>query len=386
MVRFHTGLGDNELTLTLANPACLQGFIRAYPDIPIVLLHASYPFTREAGYLAAVYANVYLDIGEVFPMISRKGQESVIQQALELTPSSKLCWSTDGHYFQETYSLAVRQVREALKVVLLEMVEKDDVTYGEAAQMVKDILFETSNILYGLDLSFGLSSLECSTVTRLAETNSPLVTFEAFLSLHPTIKFVRVSWIDYATTVRTRMVRVSHVLSQLREPGNNGSMGIGILAMFGLYVLANDGTALPDYSTIELDFCPDFENIYVHPRKNAQGLPMYGNVMAKFVERDGSQHAFCPRTVMLNALAKAEDIGIKDFKMGFEIEFCLFQSEALRNNRIESISDVHAWTSGIALQAGDGKALQILEDIMTALEESGINTYQFHSEAAKGQC
>ena len=116
-IQFHTGLGDNDITLTKASPSHLQEFIRVYPTVPIVLLHASYPFTREAGYLASVYANVYADIGEVFPFISRDGQEAVIRQVLELCPWSKVLWSTDGHWFSETYLLAVMQIREVLESV-----------------------------------------------------------------------------------------------------------------------------------------------------------------------------------------------------------------------------------------------------------------------------
>ncbi|KAI9459896.1 hypothetical protein BJY52DRAFT_1118627, partial [Lactarius psammicola] len=48
----------------------------------VLLLHATYPYMREAGYLTAVYKNVYLDIGEVFPAVSRCGREALIQQAL----------------------------------------------------------------------------------------------------------------------------------------------------------------------------------------------------------------------------------------------------------------------------------------------------------------
>lgn len=97
-LQFHTGLGDNDIILTRSTPSHLQSFIKAYPKLPIVLLHASYPFTKEAGYLSSVYANCYMDIGEVFPMVSQNGQEEVLRQALELCPSSKLMWSTDGHW------------------------------------------------------------------------------------------------------------------------------------------------------------------------------------------------------------------------------------------------------------------------------------------------
>ncbi|TKA60632.1 hypothetical protein B0A55_10592, partial [Friedmanniomyces simplex] len=105
-LQFHTGLGDNDISLLDSSPACLQPLIKHFPTVPIVLLHSSYPYTREAGYLATVYRNVYLDIGEVFPMVSREGQEKIVRQALELTPTSKILWSTDGHHFPETYWLA----------------------------------------------------------------------------------------------------------------------------------------------------------------------------------------------------------------------------------------------------------------------------------------
>lgn len=92
--QFHTGLGDNDINLGLSNPSHLQPFIEMYAEVPIVLLHAAYPFTAEAGYLASVYGNVFLDIGEVFPFVSQDGQERVIRNALNLCPSEKLTWST----------------------------------------------------------------------------------------------------------------------------------------------------------------------------------------------------------------------------------------------------------------------------------------------------
>ena len=34
---------------------------------------------------------------EVFPMVSRDGQKAILRQALEITPGSKLLYSSDGH-------------------------------------------------------------------------------------------------------------------------------------------------------------------------------------------------------------------------------------------------------------------------------------------------
>jgi predicted TIM-barrel fold metal-dependent hydrolase len=126
--------------------------VAAFPTVPVVLLHSSYPYTQEAGYLATVYRNVYLDIGEVFPMVSRSGQETIVRQALELTPMSKILWSTDGHLQAETYWLANVQGREALEKIFTEMVQDDDLTIGQAIRAVEDILFHNSNKLYDLRL------------------------------------------------------------------------------------------------------------------------------------------------------------------------------------------------------------------------------------------
>lgn len=116
-LQFHTGLGDNDLNLLRANPAHLQPLIANYPDADIVLLHSAYPYTRQAGYLACVYPNVYLDLGEVFPMVSRDAQEKILRESLELTPTNRLLWSTDGHFHPETFWLANLQFRQALETV-----------------------------------------------------------------------------------------------------------------------------------------------------------------------------------------------------------------------------------------------------------------------------
>ncbi|EEB87547.1 hypothetical protein MPER_15069, partial [Moniliophthora perniciosa FA553] len=106
-VQFHTGLGDNDLSLLYASPAHMQPLIKAYPQTKIVLLHASYPYTKEAGYLTAVYSNVFLDFGEIFPAVSGPGQRAIVRQILDLTPTNKILWS-------KTYYLGTIQARQAL--------------------------------------------------------------------------------------------------------------------------------------------------------------------------------------------------------------------------------------------------------------------------------
>lgn len=153
-LQFHTGLGDNDISLLRSNPACLQPLIAAFPTVTFILLHSSYPYTREAGYLATVYKNAYLDLGEVFPMVGRDGQLSILREAMELTPMSKLLWSTDGHHFAETYYLANKQWRQVLEKVMVEYVEEEDITVQQAIQATQDIMFNNSNRVYFLKLQF----------------------------------------------------------------------------------------------------------------------------------------------------------------------------------------------------------------------------------------
>ncbi|KAK0236913.1 amidohydrolase 2 [Armillaria nabsnona] len=151
-VQFHTGLGDNDITLAFSSPSHMQSIIKAYPKTSFVLLHSSYPYTREAGYLTLVYANVFLDFGEIFPMVSAHGQRAVIRQMLEITPTNKILWSTDGHWFPETYYLGTVQARTALCEVLSELVANDDLTEVQAVKIVQDVLFHNSNRVYNLGL------------------------------------------------------------------------------------------------------------------------------------------------------------------------------------------------------------------------------------------
>lgn len=149
--QFHTGLGDTDINLVKSNPAYMQPLIEAFPQVDFIILHSSYPYTRESGYLAANYSNAWLDLGEAFPMLSRDGEESVLRQALELTPSSKILWSTDGHFYPETYWLANKHFREALERLLTSYVAAGDITVPQAIDIAVDIMFWNSNSLYKLD-------------------------------------------------------------------------------------------------------------------------------------------------------------------------------------------------------------------------------------------
>jgi predicted TIM-barrel fold metal-dependent hydrolase len=107
-----------------------------------VLLHC-YPFVREAGWLAHVYANVFLDLSLTIPHVARA--KEALAESLELAPISKLLYASDAASTPELYLLAAVWSREALAAVLLELLSAEEVV--PAAQM---ILRENALALYGL--------------------------------------------------------------------------------------------------------------------------------------------------------------------------------------------------------------------------------------------
>jgi predicted TIM-barrel fold metal-dependent hydrolase len=149
-VQFHTGFGDPDLDLQLSNPLYMRSLFedKRFHNAPIVLLHASYPFVREAGYLASVYPQVYLDFGLAVPFLSVAGMRRVVQQLLELAPTSKLMYSSDAHNIPELYYLGAKWGREVLAQVLDEAIKDSDLTANEAESVARAILCENARALH----------------------------------------------------------------------------------------------------------------------------------------------------------------------------------------------------------------------------------------------
>jgi uncharacterized protein len=151
-VQFHTGFGDPDLDLRLANPLHLRPLLEmpAFRGVPIVLLHAAYPFTREAGFLAAVYPQVYVDFGLAVPMLSRAGMRFAVAGLIELSPLSKVMASTDAHMIPELFYLGARWARRVVGEILEGAVQDGDLTFPEADRAAAAILKNNAAHLYGL--------------------------------------------------------------------------------------------------------------------------------------------------------------------------------------------------------------------------------------------
>ena len=127
-IELHTGFADPDLDLRDANPLNLRFLLEdnRFKKAPIVLSHGSYRYTREAGSLASVYANVYIDFGLAIPSLSTGGMLSVVQQLIELAPISKVMYSSDAHFIPDLYYLGAFRGRKVLGQVLDNAINNGD--------------------------------------------------------------------------------------------------------------------------------------------------------------------------------------------------------------------------------------------------------------------
>jgi len=131
-MQFHIGLGDDDIVMTKNDPTLMRALFTHEPfrDLPLILLHC-YPYHRQAGYLASIYPNVYVDLGLTIPIVG-PGAVRIIEETLELTPTSQLIASTDGHMTPEFQWFGVFVWRWALTRVLQGYVA-DNIMDEEAA-------------------------------------------------------------------------------------------------------------------------------------------------------------------------------------------------------------------------------------------------------------
>jgi hypothetical protein len=151
-LQFHTGYGDTDADLRLANPLHLRAVLETpnYRGMPVVLLHACYPYTREGGYLAAVYEHVYLDLSYGIPFLSYGEMAAFTRAALGVAPYTKLLYSSDGVGVPELHWLSAISARRVLGDALGECVARNELSAVEARDAGAALLKENAVRLYRL--------------------------------------------------------------------------------------------------------------------------------------------------------------------------------------------------------------------------------------------
>ena len=149
-VQFHVGYGDSDVDLHRCNPLLLTSLLRAIQPtgVPVMLLH-NYPFHREAGYLAQVFSNVFVDAGLATHNLGARAP-ALLAEALELAPFGKFLYSSDAFGLPELYYLGAVLFRCALSAFLRAGLEEDLYPERAVARLTRMLCADNAKRAYQL--------------------------------------------------------------------------------------------------------------------------------------------------------------------------------------------------------------------------------------------
>lgn len=149
-IQFHTGYGDTDADMLLANPLHLRSILerREYRSMPVVILHESYPYTQQGAYLATVYENVFFDLSYGIPFLGYHEMLHFTRAAFSVAPYSKLVYSSDAVGVPEIHWVSALVGRRILGNVLGECVANGDLSQAEAERAGNSVLHDNAIELY----------------------------------------------------------------------------------------------------------------------------------------------------------------------------------------------------------------------------------------------
>ncbi|GJY60763.1 protein FluG isoform X1 [Tanacetum coccineum] len=371
-MQIHTGFGDKDLDLRQANPLHLRNVLEdpRFADCRIVLLHASYPFSKEASYLASVYHQVYLDFGLAVPKLSVHGMISSVKELLELAPLKKVMFSTDGVAFPEAFYLGAKRAREVVFSVLRDACNEDDLSIPEALEAVTDIFAENANKFYKIDSA--LTSRAGS--THVSNTLSKLDSHVkgGFKSIQQDVVLVRVLWVDASGQHRCRVVPQQRFNKFVRENG----LGLTCASMGMSSAIDGPADETNLTGTGEIRLIPDLST-----RRKIPWMMQEEMVLADMHLKPGQVWEYCPRETLRRVSKVLKDEFNLEMNAGFENEFFLLKSQTRDGHEEWVPFDTSRYCSTSAFDA----ASPILHEVVNSLEFLNIDVEQLHAEAGNGQ-
>jgi hypothetical protein len=146
---FHCGGGDPDIDLEHATPVGLFPLLRDVQHQPVVLVHAGYPWIREAAYIASVLPNAYVEMSEQVPW--GWGQvDWALEMLLGAVPAAKVLYGSDEAGDPESFWASALLTRAALERVLTRFVERDYLSVEQAVRLGQLVLADACRALHGL--------------------------------------------------------------------------------------------------------------------------------------------------------------------------------------------------------------------------------------------
>ncbi|KAK6943902.1 Glutamine synthetase, catalytic domain [Dillenia turbinata] len=352
-VQIHTGFGDKDLDLRLSNPLHLRSLLEdnRFSKCRIVLLHASYPFSKEASYLASVYSQVYLDFGLAVPKLSVHGMISSVKELLELAPIKKVMFSTDGYACPETYYLGARRAREVVFTVLRDACIEGDLSISEATEAAKDIFSQNAKEFYRIDMTASSSGT--------IKTESHNILERVSSASKGDIGYIRIIWVDASGQQRCRVVPSYRFYDVVTK--NGVGLARASMGMTSFTDGPADGTNLTGVGEI---------------RRSREEM-----VLADMHLKPGEPWDICPREALRRVSRILKDEFDLVMNAGFEYEFYLLKS-IQREGKEEWIPfDLTPYCSTSSFDS----ASPMFHEVVAALQSLHIPVEQLHAESGRGQ-
>ncbi|KAH9602115.1 hypothetical protein KSS87_015916 [Heliosperma pusillum] len=351
--------------LRTSNPLHLRMLLEdeRFSKCRLVLLHTSYPFSKEASYLASVYPQVYLDFGLGLLLLSNNGMKTAVKELLELAPLKKVMFSTDAYAFPEAFYLGAKRAREVIFSVLKDACIGGDLSIAEALEAAKDLFAENAIQFYKINLS-GKSNLKTNTspnpgnITEIVPKSN--------------ITLVRVLWVDTSGQCRCRVVPIK----RFHDVSTKNGVGLTFASM-GMTSFMDGPAAESNLTgTGEIRLIPDLATQRTIPWGKGEEM-----VLADMHLRPGEPWEYCPREALRRVGKVLKEEFNLELEAGFENEFYLLKPVNREGKEDWTPFDSTPYCSTSAYDA----AAPILHEMFDALQSLDITVEQLHAEAGKGQ-
>lgn len=204
-----------------------------------------------------------------------------------------------------------------------------------------------------------------------------------FLDENPSVQFIRLQWLDYSSTLRTRVLTKRHT-RLLAEQGHYHGLASSYLTMIDSAVpLSKQDLRTAVGQSILI---PDFKSLRICAWMNGHASVscFFGQESSQKPGRGGVQDpvksALCPRFALEMALKRARQLDL-EVHVGIELEFCVFLLDT-KGGAAPLLGDPHQASS---IRTLEKRMLPVLDEIVGVLETADIYVQHYHAEGQQDQ-
>jgi predicted TIM-barrel fold metal-dependent hydrolase len=149
VLQVHTGLGAPLAGPELVRPGLLVQALRktVLGHVRLVLLHAGWPYSEEAGWLANSFSNVWVDTSLVTLMRPDRLAD-ILWRLFATAPQNKVLYGSDGHTDPVSLLIALWQAKQAI-AVLMEHWLSEGYSLDALWELASEYFAATASLLYG---------------------------------------------------------------------------------------------------------------------------------------------------------------------------------------------------------------------------------------------